>query len=63
MLIISDKQAELKLKYFFFRSKAADMDYISTTQFPKYGFEVNNKTIIIRRGIWALFTPPTKVNL
>ena len=51
MLIISSKHAELKLKYVFFHSKAARMDSINTTHFPKYGFEVNNETIIIRRGI------------
>ena len=39
------------------------MDYIHTAQFPKYGFEVNNETIVIRRGIWVLFTPPTKATL
>ena len=35
----------------FIHSKTAEMEYINTIQFPKYGFEVNNETILIRRGI------------
>ena len=39
------------------------MEYINTTQFSKYGFEVNNETILIGRAIYPLFTPPTKATL